>query len=571
MSKQTENDYAESTELTLRALLLSVDQVFDDMNKMTDSTIASRAIQEALTNLQSTNIDQINYLELNEIQRNFRELLVNHPSVSYAFMYTFEQQNLHALFSKSSFYPLTYDQFSKLSIYDQVIQRDGLPLWLGPYEYAELTSSEPVFTVVRVVKDIASLKNKGILLVQIRTSDLDAIFRYFRYKQEHTNYFIVNKEGLILYDSTRLLENQNLHNLTQNIDLTSYESTQRGTFLDEDSVVSTINFGNYEEWKLIAITPYDVISGKIQFMALSIGLSIGISMLCASMFILFISRRVTSAITDSVKVMREVELGHLDARVTVRGNDEIGLLTRGTNRLIHRLEQLIEEVKEQHERKRIAEMVALQAQIKPHFLFNTLESINILAIQNQGKKVSQMVSRLGNILRISIQQQDKITIEQELAHARSYLEIQKFRFEDLFEYDIMVDESLLHEKTLKLSLQPLIENSIQHGFEGIDYLGHIQIAVIDGGDVIYFKVEDNGIGMQNDQLEKFNYLSSTPVHYVNSPEHGERRSIGVQNVADRIRLNYGMPFGIIICSSPGFGTIIQITIPKQKEGEQNEA
>src|SRR5690606_28367506 len=206
ISNRTALGYSEATELTLRALLLSVDQVFNDMNNVTDSTIASRAIQEALNNLQSTELDQINYLELNAIQRNFRELLVNHPSVSYAFMYTLQQQNVHKLFSKASFTPLTFEQFIELPIYQEVIKRDGLPLWIGPYEHTELTGNDQVFTLARVVKDIDTLDNKGILLVQIRNSDLEAIFRYFRYKQEFTKYIIVNADGLIMYDSNGLLE-----------------------------------------------------------------------------------------------------------------------------------------------------------------------------------------------------------------------------------------------------------------------------------------------------------------------------------------------------------------------------
>src|SRR5690606_21804893 len=154
------------------------------------------------------------------------------------------------------------------------------------------------------------------------------------------------------------------------------------------------------------------------------------------------ANRIARSIIQTVRVMSEVERGNLSARLVVKGNDEISLLARGFNSLVYRVEELLGEVKLQQERKTEAELMALQAQIKPHFLFNALESINILAIQNQGKKVSQMVTRLGNILRISIQQQEEITIEQELAHVRSYLDIQKYRFEELFDYEIVVADAL---------------------------------------------------------------------------------------------------------------------------------
>lgn len=558
----TENRYSEQTEITLRALLRNVEQVFNEMNKVTDSTIASHAIQEALLNLQSTDIDSINYLELNEIQRRFRELLVNHPSVSYAFMYTLRQENVHRLFSKASFEPLSFDSFKELDIYREVIARDGLPVWIGPYEHMQLTGSEQVFTLARVVKDIDTLENKGILLVQIHNSDLESIFRYFRYKEKYTNYMIVNGDGLILYDSNRALEQQILDELVTELpQVTSYES-ERVDFQGVDSVVSTIHFGSYENWRLVSVTPWAVISGEFKWIAIVIAMAIGICMLFACLFILFFTQRISRSIVETVRVMREVERGNLGVRVRVRGNDETGLLTRGFNRLLHRLDELIEEVKEQHERKRIAEMAALQAQIKPHFLFNALESINILAIQNQGKKVSQMVTKLGNILRISIQQQEEITIEQELEHVRSYLDIQKYRFEDLFEYEIIADEAIRSHMMLKLSLQPLIENCIQHGFEGIEYMGFIRIEITEDDEQLYFKIEDNGHGIHADQMAKFRYMSNDVHSFVNTPELGERRGIGVSNVADRVRMRFGEPFGLIICSSPGQGTKIQMTIPK---------
>lgn len=562
ISNMTENRYSDQTELTLRALLLNVEQVFSEMNKVTDSTIASHAIQEALLNLQSADIDTINYLELNEIQRRFRELLVNHPSVSYAFMYTLRQENVHKLFSKASFRPLAFESFKELEIYQEVITRDGLPVWIGPYEHTELTGNDQVFTLARVVKDIDTLQNKGILLVQIHNSDLESIFRYFRYKEKYTNYMIVNSDGLIMYDSNGELEQQSLEDLMSIHNKgTNYES-ERMAFRDVDSVVSTIRFGNYEDWRLVAVTPWSIIGGEFKRTGIIIALAIGICMLFACLFILFFTQKISRSIIETVKVMREVERGNLNARVRVRGNDEIGLLTRGFNRLVFRLDQSIEEVKEQHERKRAAEMAVLQAQIKPHFLFNTLESINILAIQNQGKKVSQMVSKLGNILRISMQQREEITIEQELEHLRSYLDIQKYRFEDLFEYEISVDHGLLNRMTLKLSLQPLVENCIQHGFEGIEYLGFIRIEITEDDHKIYFRIQDNGHGISDEQLKKFQYMSNDMNTFVNTPDLGERRSIGVSNVADRVRMRFGEPFGLMICSVSGQGTIIQMTIPK---------
>jgi sensor histidine kinase YesM len=266
--------------------------------------------------------------------------------------------------------------------------------------------------------------------------------------------------------------------------------------------------------------------------------------------------------------MRQVERGDLSTRVTVVGKDETTTLARGFNSLVTRVSELLEDVKQEQSRKRKAEMMLLQAQIKPHFLFNALESINILAVQNEGRKVSKMVQRLANIFRISIQQKEEITIEQELEHLTSYLEIQKYRFEELFEYTIDVPKELMTNSILKLTLQPLVENSIQHGFEGIEYMGRIHVYAREEGRNIAFYVEDNGIGIGEQQLARFATSGTKTLQemYEESPETGERRGLGVGNVADRLRIHYGNRYGIILCSAPDQGTVIKCLIP-QTPGE----
>lgn len=137
----------------------------------------------------------------------------------------------------------------------------------------------------------------------------------------------------------------------------------------------------------------------------------------------------------------------------------------------------------------------LQAQIKPHFLFNTLESINGLAMRGEGRKVSEMVNRLGNILRISIQDQEEIPLGEEVRHLQSYLEIQQYRFSELFTYEVDIPTHLYASSVLKLTLQPLVENSIQHGFEGIEYKGVLRISAFELHHNLILQVEDNGLGI----------------------------------------------------------------------------
>ena len=575
--------YAQQSELTLRALSQSVGFLFDEMNKVTDSTIASDAIQDALKGARPVggpDIEEIDYMELNEVQRNFRELLVNHPSVSYAFMYTLHNERINKIFAKESFRALPFGDFKAQPIYRTVMERAGLPVWGGPYEYPDLTGSDPVFTQIRVVKYIDTLDDRGILLVQIKNAGLESVFRYFRFKQaKHaTRFIIASGEGMVLYDSDQgkalngmLLRDVAGHSWSASgaDDARSYRSV-RQTFDGRDSVVSSIGLP-IEDWQLISVTSWESLSSEIMGYARWVAAVVLVSLASACVFILYFAQRVARSVIQTVQLMRRVERGDLTARLPVTGTDEMSLLARGFNSLVHRVAELLDEVTREQERKKRAELQALQAQIKPHFLFNALESINILAVQNQGRKVSQMVARLGSMLRISIQQQERITVEQELRHLRSYLDIQKFRFEELFEFEIDVPAELMRCTMPKLTLQPLVENSIQHGFEGIGYMGSIRVAACREGGSLAFYVADNGLGMEPETLAAFAYGRDTDRGHAESPETGERRGLGVCNVADRIRIEFGSRYGMFVCSAAGRGTVIKLVIPLETEGSAHAA
>jgi two-component system sensor histidine kinase YesM len=184
--------------------------------------------------------------------------------------------------------------------------------------------------------------------------------------------------------------------------------------------------------------------------------------------------------------------------------------------------------------------------------------------------VSEMVLRLASILRISIQDAEEIKLRLEVEHLRSYLEIQKFRFDDLFQYDIDIPNEMMDCLLLKLTLQPLVENCIQHGFEGIDYKGVIRVTGMMEEERILLRIEDNGIGMSSEQLASIQYADLDDPNYrlVRPYPNHERRGLGLRSVFDRLRFQYGSKAGLFICSEPGKGTIIQCVIPKYELGDK---
>ena len=226
-----------------------------------------------------------------------------------------------------------------------------------------------------------------------------------------------------------------------------------------------------------------------------------VSLACAIAFNMLFVRRTVSFIVGVVKAMRRVERGDLTTRVAVVGNDETTSLSKSFNSLIRRISELLEEVKQEQHRKRKAEMMVLQAQIKPHFLFNTLESINILAVQNEGRKVSKMVQQLARILRISIQQKEEILLRKNWSICAAIWRSRNIGLKMCLNLKSTFRTGFCNEHILKLTLQPLVENSIQHGFRRHRLHGaHSRDGAGRGRKYRASYVEDNGIGIPQERL-----------------------------------------------------------------------
>ncbi|WP_310829466.1 cache domain-containing sensor histidine kinase [Paenibacillus pedocola] len=578
-----EKKYSQQSEYSLKAISYSISNVFKDMNNVTDNGIATSVFHMALSadDPSKQDLTDAEQLSLNASQRNFRSLLYNHPSISYAFLYNFNgkgSSEIVSVFTKENFRTLPYDKFKGSALYQEVMELNGVPKWLAPHEYPELTGTEAVFTQIRLIKELSFFQNIGILVVQIKNWEFESIFRNLKIggSNQKVSFMLVNDDGMILLDPDRNLDGQSLSSFTtKNITYKQGFQSFKTQFGGEKSILSVYHLKDYP-WSLVSVTSWGSLSREVTVFARWFVAVIFLCFLAAVIFNLFFMNRITGGIAVIVRFMRRVEDGDLTTRVEEKGNDEMTLLAKGINDLMNKINMLFNRIQVEQRRKNQAEMRVLQAQIKPHFLFNTLESINVLAVQNEGSKVSEMVYRLASILRISIQDRDEITLHEEITHLRNYLDIQKFRFEDVFDYEIDIPEELMSCGILKLTLQPLVENSIQHGFEGIGYHGRLSVKGWEDQGNLILRIQDNGIGMTSAQLSMFQYMigdsaEQSAVSQEDQGMHQERRGLGVRSVADRIRIEYGSRYGIFICASPGEGTIIQCVIPKYEQGEDHYA
>lgn len=278
-----------------------------------------------------------------------------------------------------------------------------------------------------------------------------------------------------------------------------------------------------------------------------------------------ISREIVTGIAVPIRRLSEATKqagsGDFAVRAQEDGGDELAALNANFNRMVEKIGQLVEDIKTEQFNLRQSELRVLQAQINPHFLYNTLDSIIWLAEAGEKEKVVQMVSALSDFFRTTLSKgRDYITVQEEETHIRSYLQIQQLRYRDILKYDISIPQELLQYPILKLTLQPLVENALYHGIKNKRGVGHIQVDGRRQEERILFRVRDDGIGMKPQELKRVRGLID------GAPEEGEDASgFGLFNVNQRLQLNYGADYGIQINSQYGEGTAVEVRIPVSED------
>ena len=227
-----------------------------------------------------------------------------------------------------------------------------------------------------------------------------------------------------------------------------------------------------------------------------------------------------------------------------------------------KIQKLMNQVRQEEISLRKTELKALQAQINPHFLYNTLDAIGWLCEEERCQDAVEMVNALAKLFRISISKgHELITIQKEVEHARSYLKIQKIRYEDILDYRIVIEEQILHKRVLKMLLQPIVENALYHGIKNKRGGGCIIIRGYEDRDNLIFEVEDNGSGMDPETLEKVRKkLSGT---FEGEQADLKKGGFGLNNVAQRLRMYYGDQAEILVESEKGIGTCFKIFLNKK--------
>ena len=268
-----------------------------------------------------------------------------------------------------------------------------------------------------------------------------------------------------------------------------------------------------------------------------------------------ISRSISGPILGLSQVTHEIAQGDFSVRADEKGDRELGALAASVNNMAEHLSVMVMQIREDERKMRKAELRLLQEQINPHFLYNTLDAIVWMIEDGKSEQAENMVVSLSTFFRTVLSRgREFISIREEVQHIRSYLEIQKARYQDILSYEIQVAPELYPYETLKMTLQPLVENALYHGVKNKRSGGLIRISGERDGKLIRFKVEDDGIGMNAEALTHLQEEIRRPCKETDT-------GFGMANVNERIRMNFGADYGLMIESEEGKGTRVWVTIP----------
>ncbi|MUG70753.1 MULTISPECIES: histidine kinase [Paenibacillus] len=392
----------------------------------------------------------------------------------------------------------------------------------------------------------------AVLLVDVNFRTIDDLLRRVSLGKKGYVYIIDDSAGNIVYHPQQQLIYAGLkyENVEQALKYTF------GNYVDSSSGekrLITIKTVNNIGWKIIGVSYMD----EIVTTRKEIGTFISWLLLFVIVFVLlisaFMSARISMPIKRLERSMRKVEQGDFDIHLEVQGEDEVGRLSRRFNFMVVRIRELMGQIIHEQEAKRKGELEVLQAQINPHFLYNTLNSVVRMAGSGKSEEVITMITSLSKFFRISLSKgKHIIPVQDELEHVRHYLIIQKMRYKRKFDFVIEADDEVLAVPTLKLILQPIVENAIYHAMEIMVDDGLIEIAAERLGSRVRLQVRDNGPGIPPDKLERL--LSG-------DARSDEGSGVGVKNVHERIRLHFGESYGLEIESKLEVGTTVTLWIP----------
>lgn len=393
----------------------------------------------------------------------------------------------------------------------------------------------------------------GVLLVDMNYSSIEQLLEKANTDTSGEYVYLMAPDGEIIYHPKQNLIHMGLYE-ENNTEAAGYEDTTvKENFHGEKRLV-TVKTISYTGWKLISVVPMKSFSMGMTGMRNLVVLLVALTVLAVVILNQMVSARISKPLRRLNDSVKEWEAGNMNPDIYIGGSMEVEHLGKTVRSTVAQIRQLMDDIVVEQEEKRKSELDALQSQINPHFLYNTLDSIVWMITGERYDDAVFMITQLASLFRISLSKgKTVIKIEDEVKHARNYMNIQKIRYKNSFEVDFQIEEDILDGCIVKLVLQPLLENAIYYGMEFMDGEGEIHVRGYRKDKDVYLEVEDNGLGMPEEEAAELLNGKERP--------HKHGSGVGLVNVHSRLKLRFGEAYGLVIHSCPDEGMMVQIHIP----------
>ena len=550
---ETAREYNE--QLTTQASV-NINTYFEGVNEALERFVSDEDVYEAVA--QEKDLDDYDrYLLRKRVQSQLTTLLSTQKTIRWAFI----MSDNGYIFSDTISGVPKMDEPIIRAISESYKEEETAPIHyysVMPRIYGSPGNDSLEIPVSQGIRDFSSFgsKNKGVVVASLSLSQLDTVFAELEEKNGFTS-FIIDEDGKIYYSSDleyvgerkeKYLED---HGITKSEEGVMYDESGSVQFLFNDNELSV------NDWHIVVLANMDDLEGRFHAVsALVFTITIGAIVLAvfAGWMVAF---RVTKPLMLLTKEMDRVSGDHLG--VSLEGKTmlaEIDSLYKRYNKMQGRIQDLIDQVYYEKMRQKEAQYEALQSKISPHFLYNSLQTINSLCMLNRSEEAQEAVNALAEMLEYLVyENNEKVTLDRELSHIESYLKLQKMRYYEQFSVAMYIDPGCRECVISKLMIQPVVENAVIHGLAPRQGGGILEISAGCRDGILTVTVKDNGVGMSQEETERlYSYMNS-------EDRNSEKKSIGLSNIQERIRLKFGSGYGITIESKEGEGTRITIRMP----------
>lgn len=501
---------------------------------------------------------ETNEFEIQRYLRNFTTLL---PEVAGVLVV-----NSSGEYVSNELYAPGIEDLTEESWYKEAVENKGIFKMIGQPKDRHLASlvsykNDEVVSGVRAVIDPISQEVLGVILIDLKVRTVAETLVDVRLGK--TGYLtVIDEHSRPIYQPN--------DPLVDTIPNEWLEGKRSGTFSKEvqsQQLQFIYQKSPYSNWTTVGVFPTEESIFEIREIQFYLVIFVFIILLFGIPVSYFLSNSISKPIGQLMKFMRKAEGGELGVRYTEKRDDEIGMLGRSFNKMIKQINELLR-LTERHERqKREAEFRSLQANINPHFLYNTLDTIQWMARKQKAIDIAEVVESLAKLFRIGLSKgRDMIPLDKEIEHIESYLKIQQTRYREKLQYQIEVDESVSSLYVLKFILQPLVENAIYHGIKERRGPGQIIVSAQQNNKILRLTIQDNGAGMPESRLHEIRAALRDAVRRTeNQGEVKDKKGYGILNVQARIVLAFGDRYGITIESKEKVGTTLELVLPILEE------